>query len=345
MTEIAQEISSQEGPASLREALEESFRELGAEPQTEPESTESVPTDDDAQPPANVEQEASDEPSEAQAQGEEDVILAPEHWSAEDREVFNDLPSAAQRSWLRREKEYEQGIQKKAEESKPLYEAFGRYRDVLRMRGIDEATAIRAWSAVQATLDSDPVAGLRMLINQFSPKVQSALVAEFGQKGTADNMDYDDPEVRQLKSELQSLRQQNEQNNSRYHQLRQQEALDQVRQFKEATDEKGALLHPHFDAVNDEMRALLQTGVVHDLQTAYDKAVWSLPAYREEFASKERREAEQLAAKRREEAAQRAKKAGKSVNGKNSVPPPPPKPSTMADDLRMAWDEQVKGAN
>lgn len=343
MSEPAVESSTpEEGPASIREALEESFRELQAEPTTEPESTESAPTDDDAEPAASDKLEAVSDPSEDVSQGDEEVILAPEHWSAEDRELFDELPSAAQQSWLRREKEYEQGIQKKADELKPLYEAFGHYRDILKMRGIDEATAIRTWVGAQAALDTNPVNGLKLLIHQYGPDVHKALGYDIGQDMPADD-GYGDPEVMRLRQELDQVKRQNRQSEAQFQSVREQEALQQVRQFREEADASGNPVHPHFDEVQEEMRALLMAGVAPDLQSAYDKAVWSLPAYRDQYAEQQRKSAEVEATKRREAAAKRAKRTGKSVNGKSSVPPPPSKAATLRDDLLDAWKQSTRG--
>lgn len=346
MAEEALETAPQDGPASLREALEQEFaNQLSAETPAEPDSTESAPTDAEAQPADNVEQEAFEaEPSEDDSQGEPEVISAPEHWSVEDRAVFDELPSAARQSWLRREKEYEQGIQKKAEETKPLQEAFGPYRDMLKMRGIDEPTAIRAWVAAQTALDQDPVNGLKMLISQYGSEVRSALEADFGQLGEPDDTDsYSDPEVKKLRNELDGLRRRNTQIETQQQAIRQQEAMQVVQQFKEEKDEGGNLLHPFFDDVQDKMRALLANNVVTDIKEAYEQAVWTHPKYRETFAETQRKQAEQESSKRREEAAKRAKKTGKSVNGKSSVPPPPSKQQTMRDDLAEAWNQSVKG--
>jgi hypothetical protein len=339
------ENPTEEGPQSLREALEETFKDLSAAESTETIVTDDGPTDDDAQTATDAAAEADDTPpSEDASQGDEETVVhAPEHWSAEDRETFDTLPSAAQDYLLKRDKQYEQGIQQKADELKPIQEAFGPYRDILKMRGVDEPTAIRTWTAAQQLLDTDPVNGLKTLIQQFTPDVQDALRAEFGTREPAADDDYVDPEVKELRRELSSLKQQNTQTTTQYQQFRQQEALEQVRKFREETDADGKPLYPHFDAVVDDMRALLAAGTVPDLKTAYDKAVWALPEYRDEIASQQRKEVEREGARRREEAAAKAKKTAKAVNGKNSVPPPPPKVKTMRDELRETWNQSVKG--
>ena len=346
MSEAALETSSQSGPASLREALEESFKELSADSPAEPESTDLAPTDDDVRPEDDVEVEAAgDEPSEGgEPQGATTVIHAPEHWSAEDREVFESLPSAAQQSWLRREKEYEQGIQKKAEESKPLLEAFGPYRDFLKMRGVDEPTAIRTWVAAQQMLDSDPVNGLKLLIQQFSPDVQTKLLADFGLDPKSDDGEgYQDPETRKLQDELRQLRNQNQQIETQYRTERQQEAYARVQAFRDEKDANGNPAHPYFDEVQDKMRGLLLSGAAQDLNDAYEQAVWTTPQYRESFTEQQRKAVQEEEAKRRAEAAKKAKKTATGVTGKKSVPPPPQKGKSMRDDLLEAWNQSVRG--
>jgi hypothetical protein len=342
---ISTENDTESGPQSLREALEQSFNESSAAEPTELESTEPTPIDDDAQPATDVDVEAElSPPSEDDSQGDEEtVIQAPEHWPAEDREAFVTLPSAAQEYLLKREKQYEQGIQQKAEELKPMQEAFGPYRDILKMRGVDEATAIRTWAAAQQMLDTDPINGFKMLIQQFTPDVQSALMAEFGAGEPADDGAYVDPEVKRLREERDALRRQNAQSNAQQQQLQQQEALEQVRRFREETGDDGKPLYPHFDKVSNDMRALLAAGSVPDLKTAYEKAVWALPEYRDEIAAQQRKDVEREAAKRREDAAAKAKKTAKSVNGKSSVPPPPAKVATLRDELLDTWNQSVNG--
>jgi len=271
-------------------------------------------------------------------------MTAPEHWSAEDRAVFDELPSAARKSWLRREKEHEQGIQQKAEESNTLLEAMGPYRDFLKMRGIDEPTAIRTWVAAQQALDADPVNGLKLLIQQYGPQVQAALKAEFGRQSEPSDSDtYSDPEVTKLRQQLEALKNQNKHIETQYHTERQQQAYQQVQKFREETDANGQPAHPYFDEVQDKMRGLLLSGSAQDLQDAYEQAVWTHPKYRDSFAEQQRKAAQKEEEKRRQEAANRAKKTAKSVNGKGSVPPPPPKQRTMRDDLLAAWDQSIKG--
>ena len=89
LEEQQEEITpEEEGPETLHEALTEAFNEnIGEEP-TEKVVTDDLPTDDKPELDTSEEHEAELSPSEDEPQGDEAVILAPEHWSDEDKEVF-----------------------------------------------------------------------------------------------------------------------------------------------------------------------------------------------------------------------------------------------------------------
>ena len=345
--ELVEETSTpeEEGPASLREALRESFAEARkGEPSTEGEVIDLHPADDEPELDPSTEQEAADEPSEDLSQGEPEVIPAPEHWSDEDKASFEELPSAAQSYLLKREKQYEQGIQSKSDELRPLQEAFGPYANMLQMRGIDAPTAVRTWVAAQSALDADPVNGLDMLIQSYGPEVKSALLAHFGQtEEYADSEIEVDPEVAKLRAQLDMQKRQGQQAQMQYKALRDQEAMEQVRLFREAVDDKGAALHPHFEGAQETMRALLSSGQVPDLETAYEQAKWSVPAFRDEYAKQNRTQTEKELADKRAKAAEKAKRASTTVNGSGSKPPPTKLAATLRDDLQAAWSNSVRG--
>ena len=330
------------GPASLREALVESFQENTGEETIESVVTDDSPTDDTPSLDTSNEPEADESSSEAQAQDDAEVVSAPEHWSDEDKAFFTEMPSAAQDYLLKREKQYEQGISSKTEAYKPIDDAFSQYDQSLQLRGIDRATAVRTWIAAQSALDQDPVNGFSQLIQTYGPEVRDKVIAAFG--GTAAELDEDlDPEVKALREELNQLRQQGQQSQLQQQQTRNNEALLQVKTFKEETDADGKLLRPYFDEAQNIMRGLLQSGVAPDLQTAYEQAVWSLPKYRDEYTENQRKDAEQAESKRRQAAAEKAKKTAKTVKGKSSTAPPDKGKQTMGDTLRETWDESLRG--
>lgn len=340
------------GPASLRDMLNESYDELTKEP----DDTDSDTSDDeqnDSELDASDEHEADDDTSSEDDESSQDddgeVIHAPEHWSAEDRETFTKLPKDAQSYLLKREKQYEEGIQKKSNEVKPILEALKPYESMLSLRGIDAGTAVRHWAAAQAMLDQDPVRGLELLVGSYDKETREKLAERLGftSKTGEDDDEYTDPEVRKLRKEIEDLRRQNQQTVSQYQletqSQQQQQALKTVQDFKDAKDDDGSLLHPHFENVKGMMQALITNGSAGDLQSAYEQAVWSVPEYREEVIKQQKEEARRQEQKRRKEAADKAKKTGKSVNGKGKAPDQGKKQRSMRDDLLEAYDKSVRG--
>lgn len=335
--------SQNEGPTSLRDALLESFDEHTGAESTSLEATGDQQTDDEPNLSTSEEQEAQGEPSEEQSQGEPKVIPAPEHWSDEDKATFTELPAQAQSYLLKRETQYEQGIQQKADELNPLTEAFGPYEEILKLRGVDRPTAIRTWVAAQSALDQDPVAGLKMLIQTYGPEVAAKLMADIGHTGAVDDDRYVDPEVKDLREQLAAQKRQTNQSQQQFAHQRQQDAILQVKAFKEEVDDKGELAHPFFDEAQDTMRALLTNGTVADLGEAYDKAIWSIPEYREHVNKQTQSALEKKESANRNTAAARAQKTAKAVNGKGSKPPPQAVKNTMRDDLVEAFEQSARG--
>lgn len=335
---------STEGPVTLRDALAEAFQESQAAEPTDGEPTGDPQPDDDAELTASTDEADEPESSEGQPQDDdESVIQAPEHWSDEAKAVFQELPRKAQDVWLKREREYDQGIQQKAEQLKPIEEAFAPIDDLLKARGADRATAIRAWAAAQQMLDSDPVNGLQTLIRNYGPDVEAKLREALGQTPDDDDESFSDPQITRMKQQLEKQKRETDSVSQQYQQLQQQQAQQQVIDFRDAKDEAGKPLHPYFEQAMPHMQALLNSGQSDSLQDAYEKSIWLLPEYREQFTKEQQEAAAKAEKQRRAKAAEKAKKASTSVNGKASVPPPPPGKATLRDDLIDAYKRSQQG--
>lgn len=342
MNAEAKEISSQEeGPASLREALLESYDESLGDEQTELESTESTPTDEITEPADSADDEAveaqGDEPSD-----DETVIQAPEHWSDEDRAMFDELPSDAREYILKREKQYEKGIQEKSERLSEFEKVFEPYEPYLQMRGISKSQAMQIWIAAQRALDTDPVSAIRRLAETYGEEVVEQLFGA-SEKTGSDEYRFSDPELDRARNELKSEKRKLEEENYRLQSERQQQAVMEIQKFRSAVDDNGNPKYPFFDQSVGSMRALLASGEAVSLEDAYDKAVWLIPEFREEHEKTLLTRKQQEESKKREQAANKAKKVAKSVNGKGSKPPPPPKRSTLRDELASAYDASLRG--
>jgi len=82
--------------------------------------------------------------------------------------------------------------------------------------------------------------------------------------------------------------------------------------FGRQTDSEGNLLHPYFDKVSEQIVGLLNCGLAHDIDDAYQSAVWLQPAIRSELIQK------QISSQAQE--AEKAKKAAFAPKGKSEVP-------------------------
>ncbi len=344
MPQLQESSQTTDGPATLHDALSESYDEnIGGTDETVEVTTEAELTDTDLEASESI--EAEPESSEEQSQDEVEVILAPEHWSDEDKATFTELPETAQTYLLKRETQYEQGIQKKSEEFQPLMEAFKPYEAMLSLRGIDHAAAVRTWAQAQAVLDQDPVVGLEMLIQAYGDNVRQQLMTKLGISSPSNGLDdeYFSPEMKQLQDQVNQLKRQNQQNVQTFQTQQQQSAVTEINDFKSQQDEDGSPKHPHFDQVGNMMQALLTSGAASDLPSAYEQAVWSVPEFREQHFKQQETETVKSESVKREKAANKAKVTAKSVSGKSTKPVEKPKDPSLKDDLVSAWDQSRRG--
>ena len=194
--------------------------------------------------------------------------------------MFDELPGDAREYILKREKQYEKGIQEKSEKLSEFEKVFEPYEPYLQMRGVSKSQALQTWVAAQRALDTDPVSAIRRLAQGYGDDVVKKLFGD-PEKTGSDHYSHD-PELDQARSELKSERQRLEEENFRLQQERQQQAVMEIQKFRSAVNDSGKPKYPFFDQSIGNMRALLASGEAVSLEDAYDKAVWLVPEFREE---------------------------------------------------------------
>jgi hypothetical protein len=273
----------------------------------------------------------------------------PPTWKAEAREQFKALPPEAQKILLDRHLEMEADYSRKTQDIAALRRDYEPVRAILqpydqqiRTKGFTPASLIQAWSNVELALADPNRAHLvvRDLVNNY--KIDKAVVArELGlsvtpRAGEAPPApDGQSPIVLppEVQRELQELRNGHNQLTSflstqeqRQRQEAENRVMGTIAAFKDAKDDKGTPLHPHYDELEDEMIALLVAerarGREPGLQELYDKAVWANTSTRERLLADrsaadeaQRKTAEKKVADEARAKAERARKAGSSVNG------------------------------
>lgn len=233
---------------------------------------------------------------------------APKHWATEDKAAFAALPEDAKSVLLKLSKNLEGGFTRKSQELSDK----SRYADQVRGLFSDHDRAQMA----QAQTDEMGVISQLLQIQRFATERPKDYVKwamqKFGVKpedlglpqtpsakapGQPDDIEalLRDPEVETLKAELASLKSvftQREQMEQQAVLQKQTAAVQQLKSsisgFREAQDDHGQLAHPHFDAVQRHMGALMDADPdiasmpdgPDKLKAAYEAAVWARPDLR-----------------------------------------------------------------
>ncbi len=246
------------------------------------------------------------EQTESESSVEEPARDVPASWSPAIKDEWTQLPSAIQETILKREADFQKGLQQYAERSKSYDEVetiLEPIKQKLNLSGHTSAQYLQQMVAVDRLLQTQPLEGLKYVaqvygigLDQLSP--------------VADQVDeYQDPQLTAVNSKVDTLE-------NLVHQ--QQQAIDaqaasplqaQIDAFK--TDPK----HPHFEKLKVSMgRAMLaaeEEGVVMNMEQAYENAMWGDPELRGEMQAQQ---ALVVAEKRKKETQDKALKAKKAAS-------------------------------
>jgi hypothetical protein len=277
----------------------------------------------------DVTQELTDEVEEDDEEAEPDkVFQAPEHWSSDERTQFESLPPEAQEVLLERDKAFQKGYQEKAQAISAITEALEPFKESLIRRGMTPQQAIGILFNAQDRLDNNPLDGILQIAQSYG--VVDQLRDKFAPQ--ADDDDFTDPGIKALHNKIEGLEGKLDQTAQGI----QQQAIDAGKQqldtFKNAVDGEGNLLHPYFDKVMSLVTSYVKDG--ETLDSAYEKAQWTVPEFRDSQTKK-------VTEKTEEEKAAKVKKAkraarGVKTNGK-SDPEEGAEALSLHDDLEEAW--------
>lgn len=279
------------------------------------------------------------------------VMKAPENWAPADKATFKALPQQAQDFLLRRHTAMEADYTKKTQEIaafrreyEPIHNLLAPHAQSIRDKGFTPASLINAWYQVEQSL-LDPnrsVETVRSIINGYKiapEKIAAALgLRVIAPDGTPPPPEPDGKAPIQIPPEIldrltrhdQFIAQQQQEREAaarREYDTAAQRVMGEIETFATATDSAGALQHPHFQAVEDDMHRLVLAcrasgQQVPPLSELYDQAVWANPSIRKQMLDADRAaEVAQRAVaeqKQKDEArarAERARRAGASVNG------------------------------
>lgn len=224
---------------------------------------------------------------------------------------------------LRRETDFHKGIEgfkTHADLGRSMERTLQPYAATMQQLGVPPDVA------VDSLLRAD--AGLR----HGTPEQKLQHLAHIAQSygidiGQLSQVPQRDPYTFKLEQQLNEIRQQQERF-QRAQLEQQQEALHSDIQAFAATAE-------HFEAVHEDMAALLQAGRAKDLQDAYEKAVYANPQTRQALLEQQRQDALKQAQK--QTLSDRAKAAAVSVRGSSPASGSSAAPTSLRAALEAAY--------
>ncbi len=279
------------------------------EPTADADDTEADDDSDDAadddQPSEDASDDTTDDDVEDTGDDEDtETVVAPEHWPQADKDRFDKLNADDQAWWLDKVKSVERGYDEKYEqlgearrEGAALKEIFAPYQQQMAAAGVDRVGMVRRLVSAEVMLRSDPAEAFAQLVRTYQPQDPQAAVQKFAQalgvdigglsEGQADG-EYSDPALSEVKRLEQKFDQRFQDQDTAAAQARQSQVDSAIQQFRDAKDDQGNARHPHFDKVQGQMAALIQSGAAADMEAAYDQAVWAHPELRNDLRKQDK---------------------------------------------------------
>ncbi len=317
--------------SELREQIEAAFNSSESEEVTEKEVAEGI---EDSSTETESPIETTSETSNQEDLEAEDVP-APEHWAAEDKEVFKSVDKRGKEFLVRRHKEMEADYTKKQQalsEQARVAEHYSNmikpHQEYLKQINIPPEVAFDRLMAAQRILMTGTDEQKAIIMQNLAREYKVDLNREI------------DPIQQQnqiMWQELQDLKQRQMQREQQQEQEVQQVYKDKVELFSQEKDAKGNLKYPHFEAVKPDMALLLKAGKAATLEESYFKSIMMDENLRKEHFSKQ----QHLEDNSKKEVL--TKKAGFNVKaGAGGQISDPERQLTTRELLSQAYDAQTR---
>ena len=255
-----------EEPISLRDTIENAIESTEPEA-TSQEATESVKLDkprDEHGKFAKGSQNASESDTKAFDNNNEQEVQVkprPSSWKKDYEEHWGKVDPTLQDYIQQREADYAKGVstyKNQWDMAAPIVEAIRPFEPLLRQYGVAPQQWVTQLGNAHAQLVSGTPDQKLQVFQQLANDYGINLGAVTGQQGY-------DPQFSQLAQELNQIKNQWSSFQSQQEMIEQSQLQNEIASFR---DDK-----PYFEDVRETMAGLLQSGMAHDLQSAYDKAI------------------------------------------------------------------------
>ena len=217
--------------------------------------------------------------------GDGPSIEPPATLSEAHRAEFRSLPVAAQKIVRDRLAEQQADYTRKTTEAADLHKSAEPILAVMEpYKGYFQRLNTTPEKAVGVLMQTETT--LRLGTPEQKNRVFAQLLKEYGVdvdalSDLADDANDDDPKLAEANQRIARLESGQEAERQRETAARETAAVEQVTAFVEATDESGALLHPHFKRVEQDIANFIAADPNLPLADAYERAVWAEPELRE----------------------------------------------------------------
>lgn len=281
-----------------------------------------------------TEEEAQESETETEEKPEEVVTRTPpKSWTKEMQAKYASLPPEIQDYVITREKQMAEGLEKDRSDAnlgRVMRDTMTPYRAMLQAQGVNEAQAVQSLMNVHYKLTNLPMSEK----TTYLANIAKSYGIDLSSLPQAEQQEQIDPTIKRLQDELNGIKQTLTSS--------QQAAINQAheRVAKDVEAFASDSSHPYFDEVADDIAAMIQVG--HDLETAYEKAVWANPVTRQKEIARLQTEQEATLREKAKAAADTARKAA-SLNVKTrDTSKAPTGPRATMRNLDSALEESMR---
>jgi hypothetical protein len=283
-----------------------------AEPEPEPESD----TDDQAEEEAESDNESdAEEPETPDDDTEEDEDTSQEvpiSVPKAMRDTFLAMPDEVQELYRKRDKDAEEGITKYAESAKygdELRKAIEPFRQSIQAAGSNDVQAVQGFLSLDAQLRNGTDAQKQAVFKNLAKYYGVTVGSSEGSSQDESEDEFTDPEIKALKQKIAQLEQTQGESLRSVQEQQVNDAQAQIESFQNAKDDKGNLVHPHFEKVRAGMSKLINAGMADGLDSAYKQAVKLDPEIEAETAKQRQAKAKDSKIKSAKEAKRKQSKS------------------------------------
>ena len=287
------------------------------------------------------------------AEGEQ-KLTPPEHWSADDKKLFEGQPKEVQKYILDRSSAMDAAHTQRSQELashrkalEPLTNAVNEAMPYLNQVGIPPDVAftelVRAEQVLRMGTPGQKQQAILKLMGDYGISLDGVDPSGTGQQAGDEIAPYLEQYIQPIAGQVNQMQAFLQHQSQAAHQTNVAQLEGQIAAFREAKGEDGQLSHPYFAEVEADMARLAQAdianGVAPTLDKLYEAAVWSNPVVREKLVAAQQKAAADKAEAERKKRVEQAKQTQSASPGVSGVTATAEQPGDRRAFIRKQFEE------